>query len=286
MKTKMLISLLATPLAFAAPFEPKSIPAEASWFFHGDLTALREMESGKFLLEVIRAEQSAALTELESIFEFDPLTDLTDVVLFGNDREGEGAVILTGTLGRDHLEEVIAYADNYRTSTFGTTTVHHWDDEGTTQHAAFHGDRTVVITQQEKLLQLALEVLAGKKPGLATSPVPLSDHSAVVAYGNLRKIEMPDDEGSRIVRQAKTLGLSIGEKDQHLRIVLTADTQSPETAGRFAAVMEGLISLGELADERLASLGIQHESSTEGATMSMTMSLPVAKALEVLSELD
>lgn len=286
MKTTLILSVLAAPLAFAAPFEPKHIPAEANWFLHGDLTALRDMEAGQFMMKFIRSEQAQALAEMENIFEFDPLSDLTDVILFGKGGEDEGALILSGKIGRDHLEEVIVHADDYRTTTYGATTIHHWNDDGNAQHAAFPGDQTVIITGQEELLKLSLDVFAGKKPGLTESPLPLPDKPGIVAFGNLGKIDMPDDEGSRIVRQARSMAFAISENGDRLQVNLLAETKSAKTAHRFAAVMEGAVALAELAEERVESLGIQCESTTKGSAMTMTMSIPVAKTLALLAELD
>jgi len=285
MKKTILLSLLAAPLALAAPFQPASIPAEANWYLHGDLTALRESTAGGILVKFIRKEQANALADIENIFEFDPLTDLTDLTLFGNGKKDQGAVMLSGNLKRAHLESVIAQADDYTSSTYGTATLHHWDDKGKTQHAAFHGDQTLIISPQKELVQLALDVLARKKPGLENTPEIPTKNPFIVAFANIKKIDMPDDKGSRIIRRANSLFMALGEKNERLAASMVTVTDSPETARHMTKIMDGLVSLGELADENINALDIRHRAQAKDATMTMTMSLSVTKALELLSKI-
>ena len=62
-------------------------------------------------------------------------------------------------------------------------------------------------------------------------------------------------------------------------------TDSSKMAKRMMHVLEGLVSLGELADETIQKLDIQHNGQTSGKTMTMTMSLPAANALALISKL-
>jgi hypothetical protein len=286
MKRVLLLTLLATPLAFAAPFQPQTIPAEAQWYLHGDLTGLRETTTGQTILKEISKSEADKLADIQNLFGFNILTDLTDVTLFGNGKEDYAAIMLTGKIGRTHLEEIITQADNYETSTHrSTTTIHHWDDKGKTQHAAFHGEDTVIISPQRDLVSLAADVLAGNKPSLSLAkPLP-SKNSIVVAFANLAKIDMPLEEGSRIVRKAESLLLTLGEKNERLTADMVVETESEKVASQMMHILQGLVSLGELAEEKIEDLGIQHSGKTNGKTMTISMDLSVAKALALLSEL-
>ena len=64
-----LLTVLAVPAALATPFDPASIPADANWYLHGNLTALRETTMGGALMKVIRQNQADALNEVQNIFE-------------------------------------------------------------------------------------------------------------------------------------------------------------------------------------------------------------------------
>lgn len=285
MKRALLLTLLATPLAFAAPFQPQTIPAEAQWYLHGDLTGLRATTTGEIILKEIRKSEANKLADLENLFGFDILTDLTDVTLYGNGKEDHAAIMLTGKIGRAHLEEIIVQADRYGTSSHGTTTIHHWDDKGKTQHAAFHGEYTVIISQQKDLVSLAADVLAKNKPGLKLQkPLPSKD-PIIVAFANLLKIDLPSEEGSRIVRKAESLLVTLGEKNERLIADMVVETKSEKAASQMMHILEGLVSLGELAEEKIEDLGIQHHGKTDGKTMTMSMDLSVAKTLVLLSEL-
>lgn len=284
-RSALLPSLLAAPLALAAPFQPDTIPADAQWYLHGDLTGLRETTTGRILLNEIRKREADKLADIQSLFGFDILTDLTDVTLFGSGKEDQAAIMLTGKIGRVHLEEIITEADFYQTSTHGAATIHHWDDDGKNQHAAFHGGNTVIISEQKDLVALAIDVLAKKKPGLKLNKALPSKSPIVVAFANLSKIEMPIEEGSRIVRKAESLLMTMGEKDERLITDMVVETESPKVAMQMMHILEGLVSLGELADDSIGDLGIEHHGQTNGKTMTMSMSLSVAKTLALLSEL-
>lgn len=280
-----LLTLLAAPLAFAAPFDPASVPADANWYLHANLTTLRQTVTGSTLIKFIRKTQADTLAEIENIMEFDPLTDLTGITLFGPGQKDKGAVILRGNFSQARFEEVIVNADNHQTSTHGTTTVHHWDDKGKAQHAAFHDGKTIIISPQKDLVYLGLDVLAKKKPGLAAKLKLPANEPAVVAFANVNKIDMPNDEGSRIIRRAKSLMMTVGESNQRLEMTMTTETDDALTTQRIADIMEGLVALGQLAEEKVAALDIRHDMQVEGKTMTMSMDLSATKVLELLSQM-
>lgn len=285
MKALLLPLLAAAPFAVAGPFEPATIPADSNWYLHANLTNLRQTITGSSLINFIRESQADTLAEIENIMQFDPLADLTDITLFGSGRKDQDALILRGDFSQARFEEVIVNADNHQTSTHGATTVHQWDDEGKTQHAGFHDGKTVIISSRKDLVHLGLDVLAKKKPGLAAEVELPAKDPAVVVFANLDKIEMPDDEGSRIIRQAKSLLMTVGENKQRLEMTMTAETNHPVTTERLARVMEGLVALGQLADEKVSDLEIRHQTRLADKTMTMTMDLSAIKALELLSQM-
>lgn len=286
MKTTFLLpAVLAIPLASAAPFQPTHIPAEARWYLHGDLTGLRETVTGSIFLEEIRKKEATKLADIQNLFGFDLLSDLTDVTLFGSGKEDEAAVVLSGKIGRAHLEQVITQADQYQSSTHGAAILHHWDDQGKTQHAAFHGDDTVIISGQKDLVLLALDVLSKKKPALAADLTLPSTNPVIVAFAKIKDIDLPLEDGSRIIRKAESIMITLGENKARLTADLVAQTDTDKSATRMKHVLEGLVSLGELSDEKIESLEIAHHGQAKGKTMTMSMSLPAAKALALLSEL-
>ncbi|MDB2674216.1 hypothetical protein N9Y81_04615 [Akkermansiaceae bacterium] len=285
MKKLLLLTLLAAPLVVAGPLQPENIPAQAQWYLHGDLTGIRETNTGGFVLAQIRKDEADKFADIKALFGFDLINDLTDVTLFGTGKGDEIAITLSGDFDRARLEEVILQADTYKLTTHGTVTIHQWEDKGSTQHAGFHGDNTVIISQQKELLELALDVLARKKPGLKADLQLPSDQPVVVAFANIQKIEMPLDEGSQIIRKADSILMTLGEKRNRLVVDMVVETDSSRMARRMMHVVQGLVSLGELADDTVEDLDIQHAGQTEGKTMTMTMSLPATKALALIAQL-
>jgi hypothetical protein len=66
---------------------------------------------------------------------------------------------------------------------------------------------------------------------------------------------------------------------------MVVETESEKVASQMMHILQGLVSLGELAEEKIEDLGIQHSGKTNGKTMTISMDLSVAKALALLSEL-
>ncbi len=285
MKKLILLSLLAAPLAVAGAFQPQNIPIEAQWYLHGDLTGLRQTNAGAFILNQIRQDEADKIANIKALFGFDLLKDLTDATLFGTGKADEIAITLSGGFNRARFEKVIAQADAYKLTTNGAASIHQWEDKGSTQHAAFHGENTVIISQQKELLKLALDVLARKRPGIKANLTLPSQAPFVIAYANIRKIEIPLDEGSRLVRKADSILMTLSENQNRLVADMIVTTDSSKMAKRMMDVLEGLVSLGELADETIQKLDIHHNGQTSGKTMTMTMSLPAANALALISKL-
>ena len=285
MKNLVLMTFIVAPLAMADPFQPKNIPAESQWYLHGDLPGLRETKTGGFLLDQIRKSEADTIIDIEALFGFDLLEDLTDITLFGTGKADEIAITLSGEFARAQLEEVIVQADGYNSTTYGTTKIHSWKDNDRTQHAGFHGNNTVIISQKKGLLKLALDVLVGKTPGLKADLTPPSEEPVVVAYANIQKIKIPLDEGSHIIRKADSILITLAEKQNRLVANMVIKTGSEKMAKRMMHALAGLVSLSELADKNIEGLDILHRGQTSGKIMTMTMSLPAANAFALISKL-
>ncbi len=285
MKRSLLASILTIPLAFAGPFDPSTIPADANWYLHGDLSAMRETTTGGIIFEELQKTQADQLAEVKNFLNLDLLTDLDDVTLFGNGKEDQAAITLTGKFDRSHLEALIQEGENYKSTAHGKTVIHQWDDKGKTQFAAFHSDKTVTISQQLELLKTSLDVFAKNKPSLAADfPLPAKS-PAIVAFANLKEIDMPLEDGSRIVRKADSILMTLSENEERLIADMEVQSKNWKSSRRIMHVLQGLIALGELADEKIDDLDIQHRAEAKGKTLTMSMSLPTAKALALLSKI-
>jgi len=285
MQKTLLLGLLLSPILSAAPFKANTVPANAQWYLHGDLEGLRKTDSGTIVLNALRKDHGEKVDEAKNLLGFDPLSDLTDMTLFGDGKMNRAAMILKGEIDRTHLEEVIKKADDYATSTHGEISIHQWNDKGKTQFAALHGDDTIIFSEHKNLVELALDVLSGNKAGLAQAPAVAKGNPIILGVANVHKIDLPKDEGSKIVRMAKTVEMALTEKDERLHARLIVEAQDEETAKHFKDALAGLIAIGSLADENISALAIQHEGSAQEKTMDMSMSISVSKALALLSQL-
>lgn len=284
MKKTLLLGLVLSPLLPAAPFNTKNIPANAQWYLHGDLEGLRKTDSGTILMNALRKDQGKKVEEAQALLGFDLLTDLTDVTLFGDGKKDRAAMILRGEIDRAHLEEIIVNAEGYSTASHGKNVIHQWMDQGKIRFAAIHGERTIIFSEQKILVEETLDVLSGTKAGLAQSPAVAKGNPVILGVAHVHHIDLPADEGSKIIRMAKTVEMAITEENERLQARLVVQAGTAETATHFKDALGGLIALGSLADEKIAGLGIEHEGTTQGKTMDMSMSISVSKALALLSQ--
>lgn len=286
MKKTLLLSLLLAPLVGAAPLKPKTIPASAQWFIHGDMDAMRKTDSGIIILGAISKDHGEKIAEATEFLGFNPLTDLSDVTLFGDGKMDRAAIVFRGDLNCKHLEDIIVNADSYTQSAHGEATIHQWQDKGKTQHAAFHGEKTVIVSEQKKFVEVTLDVLDQKKPGMEKAPTAANGKPVIVGYANIQKIDLPQDEGSKMIRKARTVQVALTEKEERINARLVVTAKDEEVARHMKDALAGLIAIGSLADETIETLGIQHHGSTKGQTLDMTMSISVSKALALLSRLN
>ncbi len=291
LKTQFL-SLLAAPILtgfsslHAGIFKAETVPAEAQWYLHGDLEGLRDTTTGKLLIKGIKEKHKKDLDGAKELFGFDIMTDLTDVTLFGDGKDERAAILLQGEINRAHLEGMIVNADDYDTSLHEGTVIHQWEDKGKNLYAGFHGQNLIVMGEQKDLVTLSLDTLAKRKPAIKVSPDFSIENPIVAAVANVKKIDLPKDDGSKLIRNADSIIVSISEKGDNLCAELIADTKSAETAEQLKAAADGLIAMGMLSDEKIQQLQIKHESKVEGTQMQINLSLSIAKALALLAEMD
>lgn len=283
MKTTFLLALLAAPILHAAPFDPKTIPSSAEWYLHGDLDELRKTGIGKIIIDKISSEENDKIAEVSKFLGFDPLTDLTDLTLFGDGKMNRAALIFGGAMNRNHLEEVIVQADDYQSAKHHGSTVHIWRDKGKIQYASFLDDRTLVFSEEREFVDLTLDVAAGRKEPLAESPALADEHPVVLGVARISNIELPADEGSKIIRKAESVAMALSEKEGRIHGRLIIGARSEALAKTLGDALAGLIAIGTLTDDTIADLGIDYDKIAEGSTMTMSMSLPATKALALLS---
>jgi hypothetical protein len=286
MKTTILLLLgLAAPL-FAGEMVPAQIPSSAKWMLHADLDAMRASETGKKIFTRIEDEHGAKLRAFKRMFSIHPLTDLHGVTLYGDGKPEHAVVLIDGTFDREHMEDVVKAADDYKESSHAGFTVHNWDDKGKDQHAAFASDRLLVFSHQADLLKDALDVLKANAPASADPFFTAEGGKPLLAASaKLSEIDMPAD-AARLVRMAKSLRLAANENGGRFLLRAGADTADAKDAERLRRMLDGVVAFAQAGDAKLDGLDLRADFSSTPTppSLSAALSLPVAEWITLMEK--
>lgn len=278
------LAAIATPLQ-AAELDPSHVPAAARWLIHADFDAMRSSITGMAVFAVIESNHGAQLQAFKRMSSIHPLNDLHGVTLMGDGKNHEVA-LFAGEFDRGHVEDIVKAAPGYSAEPYDDVTIHTWQDHGGTQHAAFANEGLLVFSRQEITIKHELDVLKGTEPAMLMPSMPdAPGQTLVVAGANLADIPLPADV-SDTLGLAKTLRIMATENAGRFTVQMRADTVDADHADRLRRLADGLLALGENADERLASPEFQHAISVaaDGPAVDAKMSLPIGTWLGILHD--
>lgn len=281
----------------ASPIRRADVAADPAWVVHLDCDGMRPTALGRFVLaEMEKPEAQAKFAAFQSIFSFDPRTQLHGLTLYGSTSAPQDGVLLAyADFDPARLVTLVKAAKEYQGTTYKQHTIHSWIDEKKKArdgvkprtYAAIHGGRVVIFGQQEVRVAQALDVMDGAVGNLSTStalPALGSTGSGFVqAVG--RKLQLPEsDPNAAIFRMSKMLSLEVGEASQQLTAKLTMETNDEEVAGHVLSIAQGLLSLMKLQKEKPESVRFAEAVSVkqEGARVLADLALPVDEVIQFL----
>ncbi|MGB6221742.1 hypothetical protein [Haloferula sp.] len=281
----ILIIMLATATAQAAPLDPARIPADARWWLHLDLESARTTEVGGRIAKEITEREGAKLRAAERMFSINFLTDLSGFTLYGHGDKKDGVLIVDGNFDQTHLIDIVAAAENYETSDHSSTTIHSWTDKSKSQNAAFVAQNLLVFSETKSSLQDAIDQLAS---GTGMEPDPFTSAGAPpVVTGSARIADLPmKKDDAKLLRKAENLRIALGEANGQLEGRIEVETDSAVTGKLVRKVLEGIIAIGKLTDENLAQINPDFETreSEGGRVISATLSLPAAEMISLMEK--
>lgn len=267
----------------AAPFDPGQVSADANWYMHADMDALKGSEAGGLLMRAVTEEHGQQARAFARLFSFNPLEDVGGVTIYG--RDDKGVVLLHAQIDPDHLADLVVAADDHQASDHHGVTVHQWKDGDSRQAGAIVDSGLVVFSDCTDLVAEALDVLAGRRASAA------EDHTAgdtggpaiVMAVADLAAMQslQPD---AVFLREARSMRMELGERDGRLEARMELVIKDRAQANRLGRMMNGVFALGELVSPELAELGLQGEMQGDNETgrLSGVISMPSDKVVELM----
>ena len=252
------ILLLSTGFVSAGPIVPKDVGADAKWFGHVDFEALRSMKLVQNLKDQcpVHKQCQAKMEELAKKLGMNPMEDISGATLYSNPYgEKVGVCLIYVTkLDREKMLSLLKEKHpDHKTSEYGSHTLYMWTCKHHGKEMNLTGtiasDKLVVIGANAEQVQAALDVLDGKKPGLAED-APLLKDIAKNALMACRGIDVPETirKTTRcpVLKNCKAATAVWAETNGQITGKYEFTTDSEETAKNFKAIVDGLKAMGQL----------------------------------------
>jgi hypothetical protein len=259
-KTIILLTLcLALPhAAQAALLNMANVGADANFVVHADLDQFRSTDFGKIILA--RLDElgiSEKLQNFAKVFSFNPLNDVRDVTIYGQDKDEHKTVILiSGRFDQERLLALFRLNPEYGEEVYEGITLRRWHDDkkGGMMYGCFYTDDLVVMSSGEGTAKRAIDVLKGNyghADATTFNQPALSEGAAFIriAVRNFEGLAKADKEHPVVMKQIQSLYAGAGESGQQFNASATLRAKSPEAAQGITKVIEGLVALVVLSGE-------------------------------------
>lgn len=255
---------LAGPL-LAGPLQKEQVSAKAKWLIHVDVKAFLASKTGTFVLEDLKKKGlETVLSNIREAFAFDPTKDLKGLTVYGSGFGKHPAIIVAhATMDRDRLTQTVQGNYTYKELKYAGHTVHQWTDNpdsdqpGPTRFGVFHGDGLLVLTEDLRLIEHAVDVLDKKAASLGSRGASAALPSAAKApFLTACLMELPQlGEGrAETVALGKVAWASLEaeEIDERLRVRLAVTAKTAKAAAGLRKVADGILGFFDLVSPEKA----------------------------------
>lgn len=286
----LFVLLFMTTLILGATIPKNQIPSDIQWLIHFDMNKFKST----YLYEQVQKNDkplifNRKLDRLNKTFKIDIFKDIKSVTVFGKEgREENTAVLISGNVDREHLLWLLGIAESHEEEAYGKFTIHHWDDD---EVGVIVDDQTILIGGSESTIKATLDVIAGKRQDISSSPLmsiikDISGEAYISAViDNISSLMR--GEGPRILKEAGRAFFTVMEKNKNINLKLSLDVGSKDVADNMEQIIRGMIAMANLYEnETLKDLKIQDAINIikKDKTIQMELTYPVeelrSKALE------
>jgi hypothetical protein len=282
------LTCLAAPLA-AATIADEPLPADRRWALRLDVQALLAGKVGATLRGIAAQEpHRSRLAMLTAVSGLDPLRDLSAVTVAGADAdESHVVILLRGAFDAGKLAIIAGAAQDHRTVTAGSRTIHLWiSDEkkgAKTQAGCLAAPDLLVLAQNEEQIRAVLAVLDAPATGRPALALPAGWQGAPIALATASDLGTWAKAGpsSATLRQLRSFAARVDEAGDEVVLKAQAQAVDEATARNLVNLANGLSSWvqltrpGELDPGLIAALQgalvVQN-----GALVEATVRLPAA----------
>jgi hypothetical protein len=262
-------------------------PAETKWMLNLDMRAAQTSPMLNFVVEkmapVKRQQAQTKLAAIKAMFGIDLIKDIDQLIIAGNGKAEQGGVAYVyGTFDAQRLSTILAASKGFASVQHGKFEVMGWNDNGQ-KYLSFAKPNLALLSNSQTVLFEALDVFAGKTPGLDAGSV---FKTSVARSGQdvltLQAIDLPAIVGeqpkAQALKQAQALRLVIhASQPEELDAELAVTAASDDTAVQIRQALMGIQALAMLRAAEApegATLASLAKISGEGRNVNVTMALP------------
>lgn len=265
---------LFSPCISGESLQTKLIPAEAKWFIHIDIEKFAQTELKQILEENSENDFGKEILGIEKKIGIDFFNDISTVTVIGMNHENDEPVVaISGSLDKTHLLGLLEEEESLNEINYGNFLIYNWDDDG---YGVFANDNLLIFSENRSGLETVLDTLSGKGKNFTGTPLQrqlgdLSPNTFLIASAeNVSALldEDDDDFGALILKKTESAFFSADEQKGKVKVQLSLQTDSQETATNMESMVTGLkafLSLNDKIDpnwEMVKSLKVSAKDTT------------------------
>lgn len=286
--------LLPLLTASAGPLATSQVPANAKWVMHVDVDRFTASQTCAVLTNSAAAGQAfqQQLARYRAMLGLDPLHDLRQVTLFGEDVTGtRGVALVAGSLKGDAITRTLATFPQYRATPIDRWTLQKWRDRATGREldACLYSSRLLIVASDESGVTGAMNVLNGAKPSLARAKgglgIPTPKYGTFLTAATRGYAgDGQDPVKALILRNTESATVQIGETSGTVDAGLVLNAVSTDAAQQIEQVLNGLIVAANLSGstEGLGRLAALSTVARDDRTLTIQLRCPARDAAQLL----
>jgi hypothetical protein len=273
--------LFAVVPALGGPLAIKQVSSNANWIVHANQQQFKKTQFGRLIRkELIDLGIEGQLTNFATIFSFHPLDDVRDVTIYGSGQDRKKAVVLVdGFFDKEKILSLLRMNPEYEASKYGNILMHKWIDENKKDsndpadqimYGCFYKDDLIIMGAGLDGVKHAVDVLKGSAENASNITFNPNTESNKGAFFQAMALNVGrivgENQEAAMLKQAKQLGLTIGEVQDKFYVDVDLTTQSREVTEAMTKMLEGILALAVLAekeDPNLADLAKKVKISCE-----------------------
>jgi hypothetical protein len=288
---------ILTGFAAGRPLEANRISADANWVVWIDFQQFLKSGLGQTMqTELAKKGVEEQLKNFALLFGFNPLTDVRNIMLYGQGNDpNKAVVIIDGKFDKAKILAFLGMNPEHKQFDYGTITIQQWrqGDENASdefKYGCFYQDDLIIISSGLPALENAIDVLKGTAKSTSNEvfrDTLLQNPNAFIeiAASNLDRIVGSEPQAA-VLKQAEQVIVVVGQGAENVFVNADLKAKSQETAESISKLLNGVIAWLLLAGKDQPALSMIAQTiklSTYGDTIQVRLEIKPELIQQVIS---